>query len=247
MATMTITVAEQKSEINKYIRECTKGVVQTGPFGGMNILEDESWADGNSGTKLLGCYEQELHKEIDLQINRLLKLERPKIVNIGCAEGYYAVGMGHCVPQATVWIVDSDDKAVVIARKAAAANGVILFAGAEVNELMADADFVICDCEGAETAYLNIADFPTLKAAHIIVECHDSDVEQCNTVLLDRFKPTHDIEIVLEGARNPNLYPMLWSKPSIERWQAVSEGRPCLMNWLIMNPRGWKNEQAKAA
>jgi methylase of polypeptide subunit release factors len=72
----------------------------------------------------LGCHEEELHEVVHQQIARLQALAEPHIVNLGCAEGYYAVGMARRVPNAKVWIVDKDSKAIDIAHKNAAANDV---------------------------------------------------------------------------------------------------------------------------
>lgn len=47
---------------------------------------------------LVGSYESELH----LQIEQLI-LERPQVViDVGCAEGYYAVGLAQRLPDATI-------------------------------------------------------------------------------------------------------------------------------------------------
>ncbi len=81
-----------KTDLNKWIHRKTNGVVQSGPFAGMKLSQNEVWKDGNLGTKLLGCYEKELHGFIEDEIKRLSN--RPsRIVDIGCAEGFYSVGL----------------------------------------------------------------------------------------------------------------------------------------------------------
>ena len=81
--------ARRRAEITNVLFNTQKGNVLSGPFAGMAMLPESSWGDGDLAPKLLGCYEAELHPAIAKAISR-----KPKnIVNIGCAEGYYAVGM----------------------------------------------------------------------------------------------------------------------------------------------------------
>ena len=58
-----------------------------GPLAGMDFLPQS--AEGCHIAKLLGCYEQPLQPFIEEAIANAY----PTILNIGCAEGYYAVGM----------------------------------------------------------------------------------------------------------------------------------------------------------
>src|SRR5262249_34123991 len=68
--------------------------VKTGPFEGMEIIQSPYWNDGNNISKLVGCYEYEIHSAIERAIER-----RPAtIINVGCAEGYYAIGFARRLP-----------------------------------------------------------------------------------------------------------------------------------------------------
>lgn len=237
--TDSLTELEAKRRCSDYIHEQTGGAVISGPFKGMKILRAESWQDGNHGTKLLGCYEQELHDDIEREIARLSPLPCPVILNIGCAEGYYAVGMGMRLPAAAIHVIDIDDEARLIAQRNGGLNNVLVvpWRPSDFAEVVSGADLIICDCEGEETEYLDPVKYPKLAHIPMIVECHDCNGKQCNTILMKRFNTvSHSIKVIFEGARNPNSFPMLWPYSSIERWTAVSEGRPCLMNWLVMTP-----------
>lgn len=237
-ASFRIDQTEPKRLINQIIWQKTKGVVLSGPFKGIQLLERESWPDGNLGTMALGCYEQELHEHLERAISYLRAIPTaPQIVNVGCAEGYYAVGLGRRLPKSKIWIVDVDDKAIDIAHANAQNNGVELISGDVVENMFRDPDLIVMDCEGSEVDYLDLDRFPALARARIIVECHDAPERSCNEILYGRFKATHSIKVVLEGARNPNTFEFTRQMSSIERWLAVSENRPCLMNWLVMNPR----------
>jgi len=68
------------------------GTVVTAPFAGMRLMRATSWGDGDLAPKLLGYYEAELHPAMAKAVAR-----NPKtIVNIGCAEGYYASAWRDC-------------------------------------------------------------------------------------------------------------------------------------------------------
>src|SRR5215475_10211632 len=74
--------------VNAMIFRALGDTVVAGPFATMTIPERAPWDDGNSGAKLLGSYEHELHDTI-----AQTEWREPKVVvNVGCAEGYYAVG-----------------------------------------------------------------------------------------------------------------------------------------------------------
>ncbi len=68
-------------------------VVQGGPFAGMAYLHRS--LDGPLPPRLLGCYEAELHGALE----RILGTRYDTVVDIGCAEGYYAVGLALKMPR----------------------------------------------------------------------------------------------------------------------------------------------------
>src|SRR5262245_42398473 len=117
---------EAKKKINAWIAHHSNCLVMEGPFKGMGILPLEAWQDGSYGTKLLGCYEAELHGCIEREIARLNEIDCPVILNIGSAEGYYAVGMAMRLSHATVYMIDTDHNAMRIAHANAEINNVEL-------------------------------------------------------------------------------------------------------------------------
>jgi len=122
---LVISIAQQtarvcKEDITDQIYKATSGIVQFGPFAGMRLPDESSWSGGDGSSKLLGCYEQELHSTVEKAIAR-----QPEVlINIGCAEGYYAVGLARRLPTAQVFAFDTDEKAQSICRLAAQLNGV---------------------------------------------------------------------------------------------------------------------------
>ena len=227
----------EMTSVDDFLFVETQGRVQSGPFIGMTLLREQAWTDGALSPMLLGCHEEELHPAIEEEIARLQLLPHPSVVNIGCAEGYYAVGLARRLPQATVHAIDTNDACLAFAHKAAVANGVALVTGETLDTVFASPDLIVCDCEGDEILYLNLDAYPALRSATMIVELHIKETQNTPTILYERFSATHNITCVVEGGRNPNRFEMLLGKPSTVRWAAVGENRPCLMNWFVMRPK----------
>jgi hypothetical protein len=89
------------------------------------------------------------------------------------------------------------------------------------------------DCEGAELQLLDPAEVPEIGSCDVIVECHDFLNPAITPALQKRLAATHDVEIVTEGARDPNQFAALQRWQSTDRWLAVNENRPSTMNWLV--------------
>ena len=70
--------------------------VLNGPFQGMNFHSAAS--EGCLVPKLLGCYEQPLHPFLEAAFAR----DYDVVLNIGSAEGYYAVGLALRMPGARI-------------------------------------------------------------------------------------------------------------------------------------------------
>jgi protein-L-isoaspartate O-methyltransferase len=70
----------------------------------MQLPRRTSWGDGYRAAKLLGAYEHSLHDVLLKPVSR----QPDPIINVGCAEGYYAVGLARLLPDATVYAFDID-------------------------------------------------------------------------------------------------------------------------------------------
>lgn len=234
----TAVSAPTLTELEALLFDELGGVVQSGPFADMKILAEQSWKDARLLPMLLGCHEEELHGELEKQLARLKKIDHPIVSVIGSAEGYYAIGIKRRLPKAVVYAVDPDERANELCSVASRLNGVSLAFGASVEEMLTYSDFIFMDCEGNECAYLDPEKFPALRGKHMLVEVHNLPKQKTDEILFERFRGTHHITMVFEGPRNPNRHQALIRYPSDQRWLAVSENRPCLMAWFIMEPKG---------
>ena len=77
-----------KAQIAEFVAQHTGSTVQNGPFKGMRLALRSSWGEGDISPMLLGVYEQELHGVL----TEFSGEKYGAIVNIGAADGYYAVG-----------------------------------------------------------------------------------------------------------------------------------------------------------
>ena len=168
--------------------------VLSGPFHGMAYALRAS--EGSGAARLLGVYEASLTPIIELIIQRAY----PTVVDIGCAEGYYAVGLARRMPGSRIIARDQSTKAQDLCRQLAALNGVA--DRVEIGGRMDHADFdlctaqktlILCDIEGGEADFLDPTAAPGLIRADILVECHDVVRADLTDLLTRRFLPTHHV------------------------------------------------------
>ena len=224
-------------ELADYVFEHTEGFVVSGPFENMKLPDQNSWGSGDVVPKSLGCYEAELHGAVETAIGRTPDL----VINVGCAEGYYAIGLARRMPGTRVHAFDIDPQAQAVCRAAARDNGVhrsIAVAGECTAEHLtalaagAERPLIVIDCEGAEMQLLAEAAMPHLAHADLIVECHDFLDRAITPTLTERLTPTHAVELILEGPRHPTAFEFLQPLSTLDRWLAVCEFRPETMHWL---------------
>ena len=126
--------------------------VSGGPFEGLRYVS-AAVVPVDFAPKLVGVYEAQLHPWID----RLVAAAPRTVINIGAAEGYYAVGMARRLPEARVTAFELDPWQRRRCRALAAANDAgerIVIEGRCTPEALArhvgPGAAVLCDCEGAE-------------------------------------------------------------------------------------------------
>ena len=212
------------------------GRVRAGPFQGMHYVSE---AVGSAYlAKVFGNYEHELHATFRALVATPFDL----VVDIGAAEGYYAVGLALKMPNLRVVTFDIDKRARHLQKQLAQVNGVadrldVRGAGdpAEVERALAGATrpLVICDCEGAEDQVLRPAEAPTLRRATVLLELHDHLVPGVSARVRERFAPTHAIEQIDESGAIPAAFV---DGLNDEERHYLREGRVVEQSWLLMKP-----------
>jgi hypothetical protein len=215
-------------------------VVMQGPLQGLDFLPQS--AEGCHIAKLLGCYEQPLQPFIEEAINA----QYPIILNIGCAEGYYAVGMARRMPNTKVLAFDLNPTAQTTCSELAAKNGVV--DRLQVGALFKPQDFaayagqrvlVLCDIEGAEGELLNPQAASALAGMDMIVESHECLKPGITQALIERFKATHHITVVTDDGQRQLKNPPVWfvNLAHLDQLLAPWEWRSGPTPWLVMRAK----------
>ena len=227
--------------VNRYIEQHGR-VVCAGPFQGMLLSDRSSWGFGDELPKALGQYESELHDPL-LALQGSTQFD--VILDIGCADGFYAVGLARLFTDSTVYAYDTDIKARKATLMAASQNGVSdrvdvrgLCDHQEIEALLSGGRraLIFCDCEGGERELVDLIKAPSLRQAFMVIECHDCMMPGITEELLRRLQESHSVTRIDEGSRNPNGHEFQKGLWSVDRWLTVCEFRPELMHWLICRP-----------
>ena len=212
--------------------------IHGGLFTGMEYVATAT--EGALMPRLLGVYESELQPHLAAAMARGLDC----VIDVGCAEGYYAVGLARIAPEITVYAHDIDENARTACAELAARNGVServiiggefkpdgfqAFAGRRV--------LVMVDAEGAEVDVLQPALSPALAHMDVIVETHDLFRAGALATMMQRFSATHDIVRVDQQPKVFDLPPWLQGLPHLDQLLAVWEWRAQPTPWLVMTPK----------
>jgi hypothetical protein len=212
--------------------------VRHGPFTGMRYPRGLESDIGDLVAKLTGVYERELHGAIAEWLDAGFE----HVIDVGSAEGYYAVGLAHSMPGTVVNAYDIDPVARERCGAMAALNGVAerVVMGGEC-EPRGLADFpedgvaLLSDCEGAERTLLDPAAAPRLRGWTILVELHDFVDPTISDTVLGRFRSTHEIEVIEMEDRREVPAELDFATPR-QLSKLLSE-RPPGMRWAHMRPR----------
>lgn len=230
--------------LNHLTKKKTGKQVRLGPFEGMRYV------DVSQGScyipKLLGIYERELHEVVE----DLIAARPLTVVDLGAAEGYYAIGLARRLPETRVVAFEMEERGRTALAAMAALNNVagrvVVRGKCEADDLRAVLDesknpAVICDVEGYEDVLLDPGAVPSLAETRILVELHDFIVPGLCERLTQRFSPTHEVERIWQADRSTSEFP--WTTlgtrliPHEYLVWAVNEWRPVRMSWLSMVPK----------
>lgn len=236
----TLRVMHDRRDVNAFVKAGTGMIVQSGPFSGMRMLDLSARGDGDIAPKLLGVYEQELHTALE-------RFAGPydAMVDVGCAEGYYSVGLALRHPGTPMMAFDTDSAALEILAKMADLNGcseqMRLGDFCDPDALiahLADAprSLIIADCEGYEKTLFTPEVARAAARSDVIIECHDIWDPDITPSIQRAFTDTHRVETVYASGRDPNVFDFMSELTDWQRWRAVWERRGNRQNWLICEP-----------
>ena len=197
---------------------------------------------------LLGTWEKELFHVIET----IRHSSYSKIICIGAAEGYYAVGFGLIHNETPIIAFEEIPSYRSFLQNLAESNflsNIDYKKRCNLDNLKNALDLdkkrnslIFCDIEGGEIELLNPQKIASLKYSHILVEIHEMYQNECEKTLIKRFSKTHQIEIVKGKERSledlpPQLAFLNYLCSQKKILSLMSEGRPYPMNWLWMKPK----------
>jgi hypothetical protein len=214
--------------VARKVRERFGRHVLAGPFVGMELADGFEESVASPVLKLLGQYEPVFHQPLE----RAISLRPQVVLNIGCADGYYAVGLARRLPDARVAAFDLARAARRATERLADTNCAHVTVDGRCSFISDDVGLVVCDIEGGEDELLAP---DRLRLAVVLVETHDGARPGVTDRLEGRFSATHDVERL--KPRPVDETAILWLTEA-ERKVALDEMRGDeRQNWVAMWPR----------
>jgi hypothetical protein len=229
-------LSERLKRVGQAVARRYEHTVAAGPFQGMRYGAEAFYS--GYAPKLIGCYEAELHPTMQ----QILARDYTLLVDIGAAEGYYAVGLARGLPRSRVEAFESDDHARKLCGELVqlnhVADRVTLRGACDPEALHAlpldERSLVICDCEGYEIELIDPAAAPALSRCDLLVEMHDCFNPRITPTLLSRFQDTHDITLIDSRPHDPADFPAAHFLPPRDRALAVDDLRGAWLQWAFM-------------
>jgi hypothetical protein len=221
------------------VARVARGTVLAGPFRGMRLINSpEDFVDY---TMLLGTYELELHPFVE-QIRRA---RFRSIIEVGAAQGYYAVGLAMLCPESDIVAFECNPAARDQLWRAARANGVVdkiaLRGHCRAEDLRACLHdpahcLVFMDIDGGEFELLDPGRIAELRSTCILLEEHECFLPGIIATIEARFRHSHIIERVDQRARS--LRDLCVRSRLLDPWLLkLMHERPPGNSWIYMKPR----------
>ncbi|MEM0988735.1 MAG: class I SAM-dependent methyltransferase [Pseudomonadota bacterium] len=212
-------------------------IIRSGAFAGMAYGVA---TEGALAPRLLGAYEASLTPVIE----EIIRSHYPRVIDVGCAEGYYAVGLALRMPWAQVLAHDASEIARKHCTDLAKQNGVAdrvtvggLLGHDGFDDCATIRTVVVCDIEGAEGELLDPAQAPGLEHADILVECHDMVEPGITQKIYERFRATHHVRSYGRALRPEVLPDWAENLSDLDRLLLLWEWRSGPTDWLWMTAR----------
>lgn len=216
--------------------------VLQGPFEGLQYPHIDI-TEATLVPKIAGSYESQLNSIVE----RIIEKGYSDIIDVGCAEGYYAVGFARRMPATTIHAFDINKKDLEFCALMATKNDVSNISFNSFCSPRTLLDFVstgrtlvFCDAEGYELELFTPEVISKLRNTDFLIELHDTVNPQLSSILKSRFINTHCIEIVNNRETDiTNFFPKLDMLDATDKLYAVTEHRGgynenCFMEWAYL-------------
>jgi hypothetical protein len=214
-------------------------IIKDGLFAGMKYPSFKAICSALI-PKLSGTYENELN----VVFQKLRANKYDLIVDIGCAEGYYAVGLAMLFPNTPVYAFDTDSEARELCYDMALLNQVqdqVIINGECTIEKLSNLVngkrcLIISDCEGYEEELFTADSRHIFSNCDLIIELHPFKNKNIKEDVSKGISSDHLIQFISshDTARKVSELSLeyLHFSPE-EKSRIVNETRPYTMDWLI--------------
>lgn len=213
-----------------------------GPFEGLKYPHIDI-TEATLVPKIAGSYESQLNSIVE----RIIEKDYSDIIDVGCAEGYYAVGFAKRMPATTIHAYDVNKKdlefCALMAKENSASNirfGTFCSPQTLTDFISNGRTLVFCDAEGYELELFTPEVITKLKNTDFLIELHDTVNPQLSSILKSRFISTHRIEIVNNRqTEETSFFHKLGMLDARDKLYAVTEHRGgynenCFMEWAYL-------------
>lgn len=226
-------------EISKRVVERCGTTVLRGPFAGMRFPE-EVLLDLPCAQRISGSFEKELHPVFV----GLKRREYQIVLNIGSAEGYYAVGLALLLG-VPVFAFDVNPVERRRCRMTAEVNGVASMVHIEAfcdeerlrGLVRGKRCFVLSDCEGYELELFDRSAAADLQLSDLLIEIHQLGGRDGYKSVCSLFAPSHSVETYEAAPRDAAEYPEL-AFLGADATRAIEEWRDAGQRWVFLKSRG---------
>lgn len=227
----------------QYLKDTYGDKVPHGVFKGMRFdLNDKAFLTAMR----FGTYEPQMMRFMRKCLSRPYR----NVVNVGCAEGYYAVGCAMLFHKPEILALDYVSSLLQKTMRLAELNGVAekITTGERFDFVDPAADqikdsLMIIDIEGGESELLKNPD--SYRDTDMIIELHDGFSPGISEALEKTFRGTHDVEILSLTDINDPAYPL----PDMSAFSALESAmllfcnRGVENNWGLFMSKSMNNKQ----
>lgn len=219
-------------------------VVKHGPFKGMKFPSNRTTRH-TYFPKIFGSYERETHEIIE----RICETDYDTIVDVGSADGYFAIGLALRIPNARIFAFDPNERATRFLLQMAELNGVAdrVQTGAYCDPSMlidipkGQRALVFCDCEGYEKELFNTEVINSLRRHDVFIETHDVFDIEITKLLRKNFSETHNLTSVssIDDIQKAHTYDYseLSGYSLYDKKLLLAERRKAVMEWFFFESK----------
>ena len=239
------TIRQRQKRISLELFKMLNGTVKYGPFKGLRLTHNPWWGQLDLGSQCLGLYEKEILKFIE----NIEDGQFTNFIDIGAADGYYAVGLlstGKIQRSICFEKTDKGREAIFTNWKNNGAIGQLVVKAkanfesiATLTEHDLERSLILIDIEGGEFELLNNDTIRKFRYSKILLEIHNwvTDFEEKYKNLLISLDEFFCIKIIKRVDRQVDNYMELRDFTDDNRLLLISERRPCLMRFLELTPK----------